>query len=93
MRGFRLATFLFCLASAIDASAQGAAPMPAACDGRDVVFTCINGACELQVEVVGKPGCRLRIDDDWLKAQRQPRITEATSLTVRVTGANLLRSH
>jgi len=91
MRAFWIAAFVCCLASSIDASAQGAAPVPAACHGRDVHFTCANGACELQIEIVGKPGCRLRMDDHWLKAQRQPRITEGTSLTVRVTGANLLR--
>jgi hypothetical protein len=87
----RVVTFVLCLAGAIDTSAQTRASVPPACNGRDVTFLCANGACELQIEIVGKPGCRLRIDDDWLKAQRQPRITEGTALTLKVVGANLLR--
>lgn len=77
------------LFGATNASAQGTAP--GACSGREVSFDCSSGACELVIEIVGKPGCRLRIDDAWLKTQRRPRITEDTALRIRVVGANLLK--
>jgi hypothetical protein len=63
----------------------------ASCNAREVSLNCSSGACELVVEIVGKPGCRLRMDEAWLEAQDQPRITEDTSLRIRIVGANLLR--
>lgn len=63
----------------------------AACNTREATLHCTGTACELVVEIVGKPGCRLRIDDAWLAVQKESRITEDTSLRVRVVGANLLR--
>jgi hypothetical protein len=63
----------------------------ASCSAREVALNCSGGACELVVEIVGKPGCRLRMDEAWLEAQGQPRITEDTSLRIRIVGANLLR--
>lgn len=63
----------------------------AGCNTREATLRCTGSACELVLELVGTPGCRLRIDDEWLRAQNEPRISENTSLTVRIIGANLLR--
>ena len=89
MSAVRVAAVVFALLVPPTAAAQGTDAGP--CSGREVSFTCRNGACELVVEIVGKPGCRLRIDDGWLETQRQPRITEDTALRIRVVGANLLK--
>jgi hypothetical protein len=86
----RVAVLILAINVAADAYAQGSSPV-AACNGRAVKYKCSSGVCELDLEIVGKPGCRLRIDDAWLRTHQQPRITEATSLKVRVVGANLLR--
>ena len=89
MSVFRVAVIVLVLFAATSVFAQGTAP--AACSGREVSFDCSKGACELVIEIVGTPGCRLRIDDAWLKTQNQPRITEETALRVRIVGANLLK--
>lgn len=72
-------------------AASSSAQTGPACNGREVRFECSGSSCELVIEVIGKPGCRLRIDDAWLEAQGQSRITEDTALRVRVIGANLLK--
>ena len=89
MRAVKAIAVVLSLLSSAHAYAQGT--VPAACNGRQVTFDCRNGACELVIEIVGKPGCRLRIDDAWLKTLQKPRITEGTSLAIKVVGANLLR--
>jgi hypothetical protein len=89
MSSLRTAVIVWSTLVAATASAQ--TPASAACSGREVRFDCSNGACELVVEIVGKPGCRLRIDDDWLKTQNRQRITEETALRLRIVGANLLK--
>ena len=61
------------------------------CANRPVTLTCAGNACQLVLPIIGAPGCKLRIDDPWLRKVGQGRITEETSLRILVKDVNFLK--
>ena len=61
------------------------------CTNRPVTLTCAGNACQLVLPIIGAPGCKLRIDDPWLRKVGQGRITEETSLRILVKDVNFLK--
>lgn len=90
----RYLTFLALFLGAMPAHAQQQTSTSGSGDGcaaRMPALTCTANACELRLPIVGVPGCKLRIDDAWLRKEKQGRITEETSLRVRIVGVNFLK--
>jgi hypothetical protein len=55
-------------------------------------FTCTNGLCRLDVSFPASEKCSVRIDDAFIRANTgSSRITEKTTLRIRVVNVNLLQ--